>query len=222
MPSVEFSLPLPQMLFLLGLGLAFLGLIGAKGTVREIAFDLSPTANRLAAVGFGVALVLVGSQYPRLFPPAAEAAAPPAAKAAATPAATAAVTPAAAPTVTLAAAPTSPPTPIETATPILTVVAASTKLWECSLPGNFHVRERPGNTYHVNGDPLHTGDKVKVSGWSKPTDNSSDLFWFRIAAADGRTGWMASAATIGDNTRLYLRCNFASEGPVYPFPQLIA
>jgi hypothetical protein len=205
MPSVEFNLPLPQLLFLLGLGLAFLGLIGAKGTIREIAFDLSPTTNRFAAVGFGVALVLVGTQYPRLFPPAAGAAA----------------LPAATPAVTLAAAPTSPPIPIETATPIPTVAAASTKLWECSLPGNFHVRERPGNTYHLNGDPLHTGDKVKVSGWSKPTDNSSDLFWFRIAAADGRTGWMASAATIGD-TRLFLRCNFASEGPVYPFPQLSA
>ena len=37
MPSVDFSLPLPQLLFLLGLGLAFLGLIGAKGTIREIA-----------------------------------------------------------------------------------------------------------------------------------------------------------------------------------------
>src|SRR5205823_5386876 len=131
------------------LGLAFLGLIGAKGMIREIAFDLSPAANRFAAVGFGVALVLVGTQYPRLFPPAGEAATPPA------------VTP----SVAVAAAPTTPPTPVvtvaspPTATPIPVVVAASAENWECSLPGNFHVRDRPGRTYHQNGDPLETGDR---------------------------------------------------------------
>jgi hypothetical protein len=209
MPSVEFSVPLPQLLFLLGLGLAFLGLIGAKGTVREIAFDLSPTANRFAAVGFGVALVLVGTQYPRLFPPAAEAASPPAATSTVAEAAVPPSTPA--PVVTVSASPT--------VTPIPAGVSASAKNWECSLPGNFYVRDRPGRTYHPNGDPLKTGDRVSVSGWSKPTDNSSDLSWFRIAVADGRTGWIISAATIGDS-RLYLTCNFASEGPMYPFPQL--
>jgi hypothetical protein len=212
MPSVDFSVPLPQLLFLLGLGLAFLGLIGAKGTIREIAFDLSPTANRFAAVGFGVALVLVGTQYPRLFPPVAEAASPPAA----TPTVAVAPTSLPAPVVAVAASPTSLPAPVAS---VAAAPVASAENWECSLPGNFHVRDHPGRTYHLNGDPLQTGDRVRVSGWSKPSDNSSDLSWFRIAVADGRIGWIISAATIGD-TRLYLTCNFASEGPQYPFPQL--
>ena len=34
MPSVDFSVPLPQLLFLLGLGLAFLGLIIAVAKTR--------------------------------------------------------------------------------------------------------------------------------------------------------------------------------------------
>jgi WD40 repeat protein len=64
---VNISIPVQQLLFLVGLAIAFLGVIGAHGTVREITFDLSPRVNRAAAVVFGVLLLALGTQWDRVF-----------------------------------------------------------------------------------------------------------------------------------------------------------
>src|SRR5262245_45060816 len=64
---VDFKVPLPQLLTLAGLALAFLGAVGARGTVREISVDLSPVLNRAIAVLFGLLLVVLGVRYSALF-----------------------------------------------------------------------------------------------------------------------------------------------------------
>jgi hypothetical protein len=209
---LNFSLPVPQLLFLVGLAVAFLGLIGARGTIREITFDLSPLVNRVGAVIFGLVLLALGTQYGLFFPGDGGATPTPiVAGAVATPA----------PTSVPMLAPTAAATLVPTAAP--TAAPALATNFECTVQGNFNVRESPGNTFKTLGNPLKKGDKVTVLGWSDPVDGSSTQPWFKVVTADGRTGWTINSAMGPNNTRVdYPLCNFKPEAPPFPFGKLPA
>jgi hypothetical protein len=90
-----------------------------------------------------------------------------------------------------------------------TATLAAGGAWNCTIQGNFNLRSSPGGTSNQIGAALKKGDHVQILGWSRAIDGSSDIPWFEVITADGRTGWIINSAPGPNNSRIdYPTCNF--------------